>query len=115
MHDNDPINLAEAREMTRVLESDVQRYGSKVIKEGIDFYVQLAASKTRMTDLQRTSLCGSPQACREVVENGWFKYQVYAGTDYQQAVDLKNSITRNSFIVAYERGMKLKLRDAKNK
>lgn len=110
-----PINLIEARNMTRVLESDIKRYGSKVIKDGTDFYIQLAASRTRLNDNNRESICGSAGACREVIEEGWFKYQVYAGTDYTKALEMKSRLAGKSFIVAYEKGTKVKLYKAVNR
>jgi hypothetical protein len=109
------INLVDARDMTRVLESDLSRYGSTVINNGVDFYVQVAASRIRLSDDERSLYCGSANTCREIIEEGWFKYQIYAGTDYNQAVELRNRITGKSFIVAYENGTRVSLYRAMNK
>jgi hypothetical protein len=112
--DGKPLSLVDAREMTRVLEADVKRYGDKAIKDAIDYYVQTSASRIRMNDSERESLCGAWGGCREILEGGWFKYQLYAGTDYYKAVELKNRFNGKSFIVAYKRGTKIQLNKAMN-
>jgi hypothetical protein len=101
------INLVAAREMTRVLESDVRRYGDKAIKEGTDYFIQFAASRIRLSDEDKKSICVYAGTCREIIEEGWFKYQVYAGTRYDQALELKNQVSGKSFIVGYEKGTKI--------
>jgi hypothetical protein len=103
------ISVVDAREMTRAIESDVKTLGRDALKDGTDFYVQLLASRLRLTDEDRLLYCGPGETCREIIEEGWYKYQVYAGTDYQQAVSLKSKINAKTFIVAYEQGMKIKL------
>ena len=109
------VNLPDARDMTRVLESDVKRYGRKALKDQTDYYVQVIASKTRLNDDQIRQFCGVAGLCREIVEEGWFKYQIYAGTEYEKALNIKNQLAGNSFIVAYERGTKVNLHKTINK
>jgi hypothetical protein len=60
-------------------------------------------------------LCGDVNRCREVIEEGWFKYQIYAGNDYNEARELKSKMRPDAFVVAYIRGAKVKLYDAINK
>ena len=109
------IDLVQARDMTRVMETETRRYGDKAIKNPVDYYVQVVASKTRLNDDVVKKLSGSAGICREIIEEGWFKYQIYTGNEYEQALKIKNQITGDSFIVAYERGSKINLRKAINK
>jgi len=113
-HDS-PVDLVEAREMTRVLETDVKRYGQTALKGQTDFYVQVVASRTRLDEQQMMMFCGVAGLCREIIEEGWFKYQIFAGTHYEEAMKLKDQLNVNSFIMAYERGTKVKLYKAINK
>ncbi len=111
-NDGNLINLVEAREMTRVLEADVKRRGKGEIEN--DFYIQVMASKVRLSEDEMQSVCGYSGSCREIIEEGWFKYQVYSGTDYQATLTLKNKIPGKSFIVAYKAGAKQNLYKAIN-
>ncbi|MBN2522435.1 MAG: hypothetical protein JXB24_04130 [Bacteroidales bacterium] len=108
-NDGITISLQEAREMTRVVEADVKRRGRGVIENKIDFYVQVMASKVRLSEDEIKSVCRHSPNCREIIEEGWFKYQIYAGTDYQQAMALRNGIPGKAFVVAYEAGSKQNL------
>jgi hypothetical protein len=107
--DGKQISLVESREMTKVLESEVKRYGKDVIKDGIDFYIQVAASRSRLNENERKTLCRFSNGCREIIEGGWFKYQLYAGTKYNEALELRNRYSGRSFIVAYQNGKKIKM------
>lgn len=109
------LNLVEAREMTRVMETDVKRYGRKKLENPTDFYVQVVASRIRLSEDQISQFCGTINLCREVIEEGWFKYQLYAGNEYSKAVALKDQIGGDSFVVAYERGTKVNLHKATNR
>jgi len=105
-----PINLVLAREKTRVMETDVKRYGRKIIKHETDYYVQLAASRIRLSPDNMERICRTGNNCREIIEEGWYKYQIYSGSDYNKALELKNSSPDGSFIVAYESGRKIQKR-----
>jgi hypothetical protein len=109
------IDLPQAREMTRVAETDVKRYGRKSMPNETDYFVQVAASRIRMDENSLGQLCGDVNRCREVIEEGWFKYQIYAGNDYNEARELKSKMRPDAFVVAYIRGAKVKLYDAINK
>lgn len=115
MDKGNTVNLVEAREMTRVMEADVKRRGRQSITNETDFYVQLAAARMRYTDQRIESLCNTYGACREIVEEGWFKYQIYVGPDYNKAVLIKNNIGGQSFVVGYQQGKKVKLYKAIHK
>jgi hypothetical protein len=113
--DNQNLDLLQAKDMTRVLEKDVNSYGRSAIKNETDFYVQVAASRIRFDEEKLQQFCGSADLCREIIEEGWYKYQIYAGTEYSEAQSIKSQVGSGSFIVAYERGRKIKLFKAINK
>ena len=104
------INLEKAKDMTRVLEAGSKQY--KYITGDIDFFVQVAASRVGLTDEEISNLCHSTSACREIIENGWFKYQVFTGTNYKEAIRLRKSMSIKSFVVAYKGGTKINLYQA---
>jgi len=108
-NDGNPVNLVEAREMTRVMEADVKRRGKGAIENGNDFYIQVMASKVRISEDEMQTICGYSGNCREIIEEGWFKYQIFSGTDYQATLSLKDKIPGKSFIVAYKAGSKQNL------
>jgi hypothetical protein len=104
------INLEKAKDMTRILEAGSKQY--KYITGDIDFFVQVAASRVGLTDEEISNLCHSTNACREIIENGWFKYQVFTGTNYKEAIRLRKSMSIKSFVVAYKDGTKINLYQA---
>jgi hypothetical protein len=112
VQDGHPVRLVDAREMTRLLEADVKRHGNKAIKDGIDFYVQVAASRIRLTETDKNQLFGNTTSSREIIESGWFKYQIYAGTSYTSAIEIMNVYSGKAFITAYQNGTRIKLRKA---
>ncbi|MBN1950602.1 MAG: hypothetical protein JW801_05330 [Bacteroidales bacterium] len=112
--DGQNVSLPEARDMTRVLEQNVNRYGRTALSNEIDFYVQVSASRVRFSEDQIKTFCGGGN-CREILEGGWYKYQVFAGNSYSEAQSLKAQIGGDAFIVAYERGQKTDLYKAINK
>ena len=115
MYEGQLVGLPEARDMTRLVETEVKRQGRSALKNETDFYVQVAATRIKFDEEKLNQYCGGTEICREIVENGWFKYQVYAGTNYNEALSLKNQIGGDAFIVAYERGRKMELFKAINK
>lgn len=108
-NNGNPVNLVEAREMTRDLEAEVKSRGNEAIENGNDFYIQVMASKVRISEDEMQSICGYSENCREIIEETWFKYQIFSGTDYQATLSLKNNIPGKSFIVAYKAGAKQNL------
>lgn len=112
---NSQLPLPEAKSMTRVLEKNVNSYGRNQIKNGVEYYVQVAASRIRFSENDLMQYCGGEGICREIIEEGWYKYQVYAGNSYAEAQNLKNRVGGDAFIVAYELGTKIELYKAINK
>ncbi len=105
-YNGNSISVTEARERTRVMEADVNRQGRQIIENEIDYYIQIMVSQVRLSEGEMKSLHGYSDKCREIIEEGWFKYQVYAGTDYKMALSLRNEIDGEAFIVAYKAGSK---------
>jgi hypothetical protein len=103
------IKLTEARQMTKVLEKESDKRRKASSKEQIDFYIQVAASRTQLAGQDRDDIFKSYPTCREVVENGWFKYQFFTGTSYSDAASQKASLPEKVFVVAYKGGTRIKL------
>ncbi len=101
-----PIQIRTAREMTANLESEIDGQSRGNYKDPVDYYVQVAASRLPLSNRTREELCPSG-TCRMIIEEDWFKYQIYTGTSFQEAKQMLNSIDRKAFIVAYARAKKL--------
>jgi hypothetical protein len=79
----------------------------------MEFAVQFAASKVRISDKRMSEIYNYPQDYRIVFENGWYKYQVYAGENLENAFGILEGLKKDkAFIVAYKNGEKLKLHNA---
>ncbi len=79
----------------------------------LTFFVQIAASKTPLTDAQIQRLTKGKNEVREIREEGWYKYQIAAGSSYGDARRLKNLLSLNgTFAVAYKNGEKIDIRKA---
>ena len=100
------INLVTAREATRDMESDLPGNAYSGKEARIDYYVQLAASRVRIPQEEITGYCLTDKY-REIIEQGWFKYQIYAGESYNDAVKLRSSLHCRSFIVGYRGGQRI--------
>lgn len=100
------IPLPGAREKTRSLEAEVKVNGLNSIPGFVDYYVQVAAARLPLGDDLRKNLCPD-NACRMIIEEGWFKYQLYAGTSFQDAAKLIEDLNQKAFIVAYSNGRKI--------
>lgn len=79
----------------------------------LEFAVQFAASKVRLSDKRVKEIYTYPQDYRIVFENGWYKYQIYAGESLENAFGILEKLNKEkAFIVAYKNGKKLKLHNA---
>jgi hypothetical protein len=109
------MQLALAVKQTRNLETQVKKYGRERTLHEIDFAVQLAASKVRLSSTQLSELYNAQWPITIVVEEGWYKYQILAGDNLKEALNiLENSGENKAFLVAYKNGRKLKLYKALN-
>jgi hypothetical protein len=104
------LNLGEAIRKTRPLESQVKKAGKEKVIHEIEFSVQVAASKVRLTSAQLSQLYSGQWPVSIVFEEGWYKYQILAGTNLQEALNiLSNCGDDKAFLVAYKNGKKLLL------
>lgn len=79
------------------LQSEIQN-----ASDSVEFYIQLAASRSPLTDVELTNLTIDHNQLRIIKENNWHKYQIPAGTDYLNARSAINNFpNKNSFLVAY--------------
>ncbi len=74
----------------------------------IEFRVQIAASKVILSDeILKTIYAGSEELIM-TEEDGWYKYSLYAGNNYEQAWEkAKSTGIRGAFINAYKNGNKI--------
>lgn len=87
--------------------------GKSTLNGQLIFVVQIAASKTPLTDKQIERLKKGNNEVREIREEGWHKYQIVAGSSYSDARRLKNLLNLNgAFAVAYKNGEKIDIRKA---
>jgi len=74
------------------------------------YVVQLAASKVQMPESELKELYSGSLSIREWTEDGWYKYQIVAGSEYIEARKIKKEVTiKGSFIAAYHNGKRIPL------
>lgn len=79
----------------------------------IEFRVQVAASKTRMTDSQLERIYSGPLSVRYFTESDYYKYYIAATKTFSEAKKILNACgVQGAFISAYKNGTKWKLSDA---
>ncbi len=109
----DRIALGLAAKENRSLEQLVAQKGRERAMSPIIFAVQLGASRTRLSDQQVQNLSDCDNPVKIVFEGGLYKYQVFIGKHLESAFDyLEKCAEKESFIVAYKNGRKLKLHKA---
>ncbi len=81
---------------------------------GLEFVVQVSANQKQMNEKKRQQLEAKlGGVIREVVENGWYKYQLIVGSSYPEAVKKWKQVgTTISFVVSYQNNKKIKLSEA---
>lgn len=113
--DGQEINLLKAREQTRRFEEEYKKNPSQSVAFKADYFIQVAASRTAIAAEELKNICSEYGNCREIIEEGWFKYQYYGGAKYSEALEISKKLTRKSFIVAYRGGTKINLYKAKKR
>jgi hypothetical protein len=100
--------LADAVKETRPLEAQVKKIGKDRVVHEIEFAVQVAASKVRLTKAQLNEMYSGQWPITIVFEEGWYKYQILGGRNLQNTLDiLENCGVNKAFLVAYKNGRKL--------
>jgi hypothetical protein len=78
--------------------------------EGLVFYVQISASRRKVSEHFFKTGLQDGLFIREHQEDGWYKYQVGGTSDYSQARKILHQIRVNgAFIVAYQNNKKVNL------
>ena len=102
------LKLSSAVKQTKSLEDKVKKYGKDRIVHEIEFAVQIAASRVRLTSAQAAQLNSTQYSLTVQFEDGWYKYQILTGKNLQDALScLENCGTDKAFLVAYKNGRKL--------
>ncbi len=80
---------------------------------GIQFYVQIAASKSKMKDTQLRRVYKGDLDIVEFYEEGWYKYRLPAGSSYAEANNLRKRLgIKGAFISAYKDNQKIPVQEA---
>ncbi len=101
------IPLIQAVKETRELEQLIKTEGRLATIQPVEFSVQIAASRIRLSEEQILSIYSGNEYVSTVFEEGWYKYQVFAGGDLNRAFSiLENCGVKRAFLVAYINGRK---------
>lgn len=78
------------------------------------FRVQVAAARQQMNDQELARIYNKGGNVVEIVEDDWYKYQIEAGDNFQQALDImRNSGVEKAFMVAYKGDVKISVAEAR--
>lgn len=112
---NNSLPLSIAVKETRTIESEVKKKGRDKVVTSIDFSIQVAASRYRISKEKLETIYSGSESLTLVFEEGWYKYQIQAGADLSKALAiLDNCKVEGAFLVAYKNSNKLKLHKALN-
>ncbi len=104
--------FSERSQLSAAAKASAKRQGI-THKTDIEFAVQFAASRVRLTEDQLSEIYHYAQPPRIVFENNWYKYQVYAGNNLENAFGILEALNiKKAFVVAYKNGEKLRLYQA---
>ncbi len=106
-------NLYTAAKFSKTVEKEVQTYGRKGKLNDVEWHVQIAASKIPLNQSELAGIYKGNQDVSLIIEEGWYKYRLKAGTSYSAAREIKESCGVNrTFIVAYYVGKKVPIQNA---
>jgi len=75
-----------------------------------DFRVQVAASRVKLSEGRLSGIYSGNQKVRAITEEGWYKYQIDAGTTLHEArKTVKETGVEDAFPVVYLKGRKMNL------
>ena len=104
------IDLYEGVKRSIKIEKEVQVYGRSRVVNDIELFVQVAASKIPLSSSDLSQIYPNNQNLTLILEDGWYKYRVKAGSEPDKAKELKDSCNvKNAFIAAYIIGKKTTL------
>jgi hypothetical protein len=108
-------NLYAAVSRSKKIEKEVQTYGRKGRLNEIEWHVQIAASRIPLTQNELSNIYRGDHDISLVIEEGWYKYRLKAGSSYTAAKEIKqNCNVPKAFIVAYYRAKKVPITRAIN-
>ncbi len=108
------VNLRQAVRDYRKAQLLNMGQGQKAINN-IEFSVQVAASRIRLSDIELLAIYNGQQSVSVIIEDGWYKYQIFAGNNLENAYSILEGVDVNrAFLVAYRNGIKLELYEAIN-
>jgi hypothetical protein len=108
-------NLYIAVKHSSSLEQEVQTYGRKGRLNDIEWHVQVAASHIPLTKDELSRIYRGNRKISLIIEEGWYKYRLKAGTSYSAAKEIKQQCgVPNAFIVSYYRAKKVPINRAIN-
>jgi hypothetical protein len=108
-------NLYIAVKHSRSLEQEVQTYGRKGRLNDIEWHVQVAASRIPLTKNELSRVYRGNRKISLIIEEGWYKYRLKAGTSYSAAKEIKQQCgASKAFIVSYYRAKKVPINRAIN-
>ena len=108
-------NLYTAVSRSKKIEKEVQTYGRKGRLNEIEWHVQIAASRIPLTRNELSKIYSGDHDISLVIEEGWYKYRLKAGSSYNAAKEIKqNCNVPKAFIVAYYRAKKVPITRAIN-
>ncbi|NJM15563.1 MAG: hypothetical protein HC896_09525 [Bacteroidales bacterium] len=85
-----------------------------VPQEPIEFRVQIAAHTIRLDEAYIKSIYKGDKQVEEIIEDDWYKYQIGSYTSFGEAEKvLVEADVERAFVVAYQAGNKINVRDAK--
>ena len=97
------------------MEKEVQTYGRKGKLNDIEWHVQIAASRIGLSQNELSQIYSGNENISLIIEDGWYKYRLKAGTSYSTAAKIKQECgVEKAFIVAYYIGKKVPLYKAIN-
>jgi hypothetical protein len=107
------LNLYAAARRSKSVEKEVQTYGRKGKLNDIEWHVQIAASRIPLNQYDLSEIYKGNQNVSLIIEDGWYKYRLKAGTSYSTAKEIKRTCGVNkAFIVAYYVGKKVPIQNA---
>lgn len=114
-NNNTKHNLHAAVKRSKSLEKEVQTYGRKGKLNDIEWHVQIAASRIGLSQNELSQIYSGNENISLIIEDGWYKYRLKAGTSYSTAAKIKQECgIEKAFIVAYYIGKKVPLYKAIN-
>jgi len=95
-----------------IAKSGVRKYN---IPEGVMFKVQIAACRHELVNDELVKIYSNTSQVENNFEDGWYKYMIDCGSNYEKAIDLLKSVkVAGAFIAVYKNGARVKLKDIYN-